>query len=296
MKRTLIISAFLALVFVPIQSCRLYYIPTVNNNVCKRLNGHVVLYAIFVDTRYTLPWSSYDITSTLDSIKRAMKWIEAQAAASGIPLTIDIQYYQNKGMVPLKNDFPNRTLSGTLFNPIVPIGIRKLDRWADALAKKAGRTMPADTSKIVNTKNKLSDRERLIARIRDLNKTDNVVLMYFVNNYYKQEMSVSIHTDSFTDIEYSIVSFKDPSVIAHEFLHIFGALDLYINPFQPKKSQRKNKRAMKEFPNEIMAFAYRDISELNISPFTKYLIGWSNQLDDKYKNLVLGHRAKAYKF
>jgi hypothetical protein len=34
-----------------------YRIPTVDNNVCKKLNGNVVLYAIFVDTRYTQPWT-----------------------------------------------------------------------------------------------------------------------------------------------------------------------------------------------------------------------------------------------
>ena len=280
-------------------SCKPYYdtaLATVNNNVCKKLRGKVILYAIFVDTRYTQPWSAYDITSTLDSIKRATKWIEAEAAKSGIELDIEIQNYQNGKVIPLVNDLPRRTLSSTLFSPNLYYGIRNLDRWSDQLAKKAGQTLPKDTSLIINTKNRLSDRERLIAKLRDVNKTDNVALMYFVNNYYEEELSVTLHTGEINNIEYSIVSFKDPSVIAHEFLHLFGALDLYINPLIKRHSQKMEKLAMNEFPNEIMAFTYRDLSQLDISGFTKYMIGWYNVMDDKYSNLLLGKRIRPLKY
>lgn len=53
-----------------------YYISTVDNNVCKKLSGDVLLYAIFVDSRYTQPWSAYDIQSTLYSIQEMKGWIE----------------------------------------------------------------------------------------------------------------------------------------------------------------------------------------------------------------------------
>jgi len=45
-----------------------------------------------------------------------------------------------------------------------------------------------------------------------------------------------------------------------------------------------------------MAFAYRDLSELSISPVTKYLIGWTNELDDKYRAMILGRRVQTLKF
>jgi|GEM_PF-429430 len=279
-------------------SCKPYdaAIATVNNNVCKKLRGKVVLYAIFVDTRYTQPWTEYDILSTLDSINRAARWLEVEAGARGVYLQIEVQNFHNGKIIPLVNDFPNRTLSGTLFSPSVFVGIPKLDRWANAIAKKAGQAMFKDTAQIINTKNRLNDRERLIARLRDINKTDNVALMYFVNNYYKQELSVTLHIASFNETEYSIVSFKDPSVIAHEFLHLFGAFDLYINPLEKKHSQKMEKLAMSQFPGEIMAFSYRDLSQLNISPFTEYLIGWDNVLDEKYSNLLLGKKIRPLKY
>ena len=273
-----------------------YRIATVDNNVCKKLIGNVVLYAVFVDTRYTQPWTEYDIKSTLDSISKATKWIEKIASENGVSVNINVQYHQNKRMIPISNDFPNKTLSGTLF-PILNVGIPKVDRWADMVAKTAGKSLPTDTTTLIKTKNRLSDRERLIARLRDIYKTDNVVLMYFINNYYKEEVSVTLHNASMTNIEYSVVSFKQPAVIAHEFLHIFGALDLYVSPFDNRRAARRRKEwAMKEYPNEVMAFAYRKIDSLNVSTFTKYLIGWENQMDDKSRRMLFGKKIKFLKY
>ncbi|NJK95151.1 MAG: hypothetical protein HC905_09780 [Bacteroidales bacterium] len=99
------------------------------------------------------------------------------------------------------------------------------------MAAEAGKSFPADSSRIVKTPNNLKDRERLIARLRDIHKTDHIALMYFINNYFSEEISVSLDNKSNSNIEFSIVSFKKPAVIVHEFLHLFGAWDLYITPF-----------------------------------------------------------------
>lgn len=71
------------------------HIATVNNNVCKRLKGDVVLYAIFVDSKYTGIWSEFDITSTLDSIQIAMEWIESKAQKAGVDLKIVVDKHQD---------------------------------------------------------------------------------------------------------------------------------------------------------------------------------------------------------
>lgn len=274
-----------------------YGIPTVDNNVCKKLNGNVVLYAIFVDTKHSQPWTAYDITSTLDSIRKASDWIEKKASENRVSLNINVQFHQNKRIIPISNDFQNKTLSGTLFSPILSVGIPKVDKWADVISKTAGKSLPKDTVSSIKTKNKLSDRERFIARLRDIYKTDNVVLMYFINNYYKDELSVTLHSASMTNIEYAVVSFKQPAVIAHEFLHIFGALDLYVSPFDNRRAARRRKEwAMKEYPNEIMAFAFRRIDSLNISSFTKYLIGWESEMDDKSRRMLFGKNIKFLKY
>jgi hypothetical protein len=270
---------------------------SVNNNVCKSLYGKVVLYAIFVDTKGTNPWSDYDITSTLDSIKKAMNWINKQALDNNKYVNIEIHYPENNHKIPIACDFPRKTLRETLFQPTFSAGLKSIQSWSDRIAVTAARTLPRDTSKIMTTRNSLSDKERLIARLRDIYKTDNVALMYFINNYYSEELSATFNIFSHTSIEYSIVSFKKPAIIAHEFLHLFGAWDLYVTLDEKDKKEKERKAfAMKEFPNEIMAFAYRGIDSLDISPFTKYCIGWEKQLNQKYTEMILGKNIYPVKY
>lgn len=263
---------------------------SINNNVCKKLNGNVIIYAIFVDSKYTNPWSEYDIKSTLDSINTAINWIEQKAGFDSIYLDIELDYHESKqGIVPIKNNFSKKTLHSTLYKKPLWSGVKDIYRWADKIAKEAGKSLPPDTSGMTNIKNDLKDRERLIARIRDIHRTDKVALMYFINNYYSDEISLTLDIHNDQNIEFSIVSFKNPSVIAHEFLHIFGAYDLYITPFDTKRKDKKKKSDLMElFPNEIMAYAYRDINKLEISEFTKYLIGWKNELSQKHQKMLLG--------
>jgi hypothetical protein len=262
---------------------------SVNNNVCKRLKGDIVLYAIFVDSKFTNPWSKYDIETTLDSIRVAAEWIEQKASEDSEDIHIRIAYHKTlQGRVPVKNDFSKKTLSGTLYRKPLWSGVRDIYKWADKIAKEAGLSMPRDTSPITNIKNDLKNRERLIARLRDHYQTDNVALMYFINNYYSDEISATFDISNDNNIEFSIVSFKNPSVIAHEFLHLFGAYDLYLTQYDIKKRDKKKKdKLMEMFPNEVMAFAHRNISSLNVSDFTKYLIGWKKEMPVEYQRLLL---------
>lgn len=178
-----------------------------------------------------------------------------------------------------------------------PNGYKKLDKWADLIAKTAGQSLPKDVSKIIRPPASITERELLIARLRDIHKTDNVALIYFVNNFYKKETSFAIHTRSSNNIEYAVISFKNSAVIAHELLHLFGATDLYISHYDHKrKMQKKKKVVMKEFPDEIMAYSYRRIETLTISPITKYLIGWDYQLDPKYKNILFKRKEQAARY
>ncbi len=273
------------------------HLASVDNNVCKKLYGNVLLYAIFVDTKETKPWSEYDIKSTLDSIHRAVDWLDKKAIENHKYLKIEIAYPIINNKIPIVLDFPKKTLSETVFQRSIASGLKAIHGWSDKIASTAAKSLPPDTSKIIATKNTGSDKERLIARLRDIYGTDNVALLFFINNYYKSEMSLTFNTNSNTEPEYSIISFKQPSVIAHEFLHLFGAWDLYITPFEHNKDEVKRKEfAMKEFPNEIMAFAYRGIDSLEISPFTKYCIGWEKQLDKRYTEMILGKNIKPIKY
>jgi len=294
MKKSILIIGLMAILC----SCRVSFqktrVSTVRNNVCKALRGKVVLYAVFVDSEGTHPWTEYDINSTKDSISKAINWIELQAKNNAIPLNVEFKNYSKNERVPVKSKYKYETLSKTMFHyRDLSKGIELVDNWSDQVSRLVARGLPKDKSSVILTQNKLSDRERLIARLRDMYKTDNVALMFFTNNYYENEMSVVLHSASNDQTEYGIVSEKRPSVIAHEFLHLFGAIDLYISPFDRNRSQqRKKDKIMKLLPNEIMAFAHKDIDSLNISDLTKYLIGWENKLSEESKRMIASKRQK----
>ncbi len=303
-------TILIALVFLIITGCSLIqsassgrgsgyvediHIATVNNNVCKTLRGDVVIYAIFVDSKYTNPWTTHDLKSTLDSIQKAAKWIETQALSANVNLEIELDHYRDEDLIiPINETLLRRSLSATL---AMRSGVQNVDRWADRVGNKALQIFGADTATITRTKIKPYDRERLMARVRDIYETDNVALMYFINNYYTDEVSVAMHTAQDKNPEYAVVSGKVPAVIAHEFLHLFGALDLYVSPFENQKQSRKRKDwAMREFPNEIMAFPYRGLDSLSISPLSGYLIGWSRHLDTKYQKMLVSEKVSLAKY
>ncbi|MDX1349487.1 MAG: hypothetical protein R3279_04530 [Putridiphycobacter sp.] len=270
-----------------------YELPSVRNNVCKTLTNKVVLYAIFVDSKETHPWSKYDLESTSDSIRKSISWLEKMAKQNNIPLAITYDHPVINKKIPVRGELKYKTLSGTLFySRNMKVGIDLIDDWSDAIARRLNKMFPADSSAMISMKNTMNSRERLIAKLRDIHKTDNIALMYFVNNYFEDEISFALHTSSDKKTEYAVVSTKHPSVIAHEFLHIFGALDLYISPFDRRKNKKIKKKAMKLYSNEIMAFAHRSIDSLQISSFTKYLIGWDNKLNETDSKIFIPRKRR----
>ena len=302
MKKSMkyLISFIAALILILLySSCRTTAIGSVGNNVCKNLEKKTVLYVIFVDSKGTHSWNDFDIRSTLDSIQIAVDWIHKSAAENNINLNISVEHAEKNGKIPFKGKFKYETFSNTLYRSKNLInGIRLIDQWSDKIAKNVARSIKADSSSIVLSKNRSNNRERMIAKLRNKYKTDNIAVMYFINCYYENELSAAFHTGSNNDTEYAVVSTKHPPVIAHEFLHLFGAWDLYISPFDKGiLLKHKKKKAMKNFPNEIMAYTHkRNIDSLNISQLTRYLIGWDTKLEIKYSNALLGRRTKLLEY
>ena len=140
-------------------------------------------------------------------------------------------------------------------------------------------TSYADRNK--NPKNK----ERLIAHLRDEYNVESVALLFLVSNYYKEDISIAINTLDTQDVEFAIVSYKYPSEIAHNILHLYGAADLYKTPF--RRNDKKIKEALQLFPEDIMQDPdANDIWSLEIGEFTKYLIGWTDDLDSEFHFLL----------
>jgi hypothetical protein len=198
-----------------------------------------------------------------------------------------------KKSIPVSVDLPRKSVIGTLVFPNTYYGAVKLNKWSDKIAQKAASTMEIKEKKRIPKAPAPKDKERLISKIRDDNKVETVALCYFVNNYFMEDVSVTMNTMSNSEIEYCIISYKYPGVIAHEFLHLFGAPDLYKNPFN--KKQRNKRIAAREFPDEIMINPQRNITSLDVSPVTSYLIGWQTTIDKKYERLFNEGRFKVIK-
>ncbi len=270
------------------------HVVTVDNNVCKRLLGKVVIYGVFVDSKIGGVWTTHDIRSTLDSVQIAADWIVAQAHSKGMDLEIVVASHEKGGVVPVRSELPRGGLPGILYSMSPAIA---LDRWADKACRQAQTAFPKDTARITLTKHGPKDRERLIAALRDRYSTDNVALVMFINNYYGSETSVAVHTGSTSAIEYAAVAFKRPAVIAHEVLHLFGALDLYVTPYDGKKEAEKRKRfAMERFPKEIMAFPFRGLDSLEIGTLTEYLIGWRREALPEDEQLLTAGKVRLAKY
>ncbi len=87
------------------------------------------------------------------------------------------------------------------------------------------------------------------------------------------------------NIEFSIISYKYPSVIAHNILSLFGAADLYKTQY--RRNEKKILAAMDHFPDDIMQDVYaKNIFNLSIGEYTWYLINWKQNLDPAYDQLL----------
>ncbi len=254
-------------------------------NVCKDLKGDVLLYFMFIDSKYTTPWTEFDIQSTIDSIRTAITWLQFQAKANNIPLNIIADFYIGPEYTTISRNLPGATVFESVTEPNSKEVKENLRRWSDGAAKIAGVSVTLRQKDGIPDVKSPKNKERLVAFLRDENKVESVALFYLVNNYYKSDISIPVNTLSTEDVEYAIVSYKYPSEIAHNFLHLYGASDMYGTLL--RKNERNIQTLAGLYPNEIMQEPHgKDINSLIISDYTKYLIGWTENLDPALEALM----------
>jgi hypothetical protein len=263
---------------------RIDYREAKNKNVCKDLRNDILAYFIFVDTKETSPWTEFDIRSTLDSVNVAVNWLNKQAIENKIKLRIRANYHIGKPYATIKRNLTFGSVQKTLTDQSVKGGLKELNIWADNIAKKVGSTLNIPDKdgipEIKNPKNK----ERLIAYLRDENNVESVALIFMVNNYYRDDVSVPVNIFNTNDIEFAIVSYKYPAEIAHNILALYGAAPM--NKSVYRNNDKKIKQLEQLFPTEIMHDPYaKGIQNLVISPYTRYLIGWTDKYDKQYEKL-----------
>lgn len=263
---------------------RLDFRQAMHKNVCKDLKDNVLVYFIFVDTKTTSPWTEFDIHSTLDSIQTALKWLEQKAEENNVLLHFKTDYYIGDTYSTISKNLPEGSVEATALSPTLRKGIPKLNNWADYIARKAGSSLYIPAKDGIPAIKAPKNKERFVAVLRDQFQVESVALLYLVNNYYRTDISLPVNIFSSEDVEFSIISYKYPSEIAHNILHLFGAADLYKTPY--RRSGKAIKMAQQEFPDDIMQDPYaKRLDDLEIGEYTRYLIGWNELIDPKYEKL-----------
>lgn len=254
-------------------------------NVCKDLKGDVLLYFMFIDSKYTVAWTEFDIQSTIDSIRAAINWLHLQAKENEVSLNIIADFYIGPEYTTIKRNLPGSTVLESVSEPSSKQARENIRRWSDGVAKIVGESVTLRQKDGIPEVKPPRNKERLVAFLRDENKVESVALFYLVNNYFKSDISIPVNTFNTRDVEFAIVSYKYPSEIAHNFLHLYGAADMY------KTLLRQNERNIRTlaglYPDEVMREPYgKDLDKLMISEYTKYLIGWNDRLDPALETLM----------
>lgn len=256
-----------------------------HNNVCKDLRNDALLYFVFVDTRTTSPWTEFDILTTIDSIQVATRWLEQMAEKNEINLRIKTDYYIGDEFTTIQRNLPKNSVSAVVDELGLTEGMRSLSRWGDYVSKIIGESLYIKKKDGIPALKAPNTKERLIAFLRDEYKVESVAMLLLVNNYYRTDISLSVNTLRNDDVEFAVVSYKYPSEIAHSFLHLYGAADLDESHF--RRSSRKIRLAQRLFPDDIMSEVYaRPLGDLEIGDFTRYMIGWTEDLNPDYAPLV----------
>jgi hypothetical protein len=264
---------------------RIDYKDARHKNVCKVLHNNVLVFLIFVDSKDTSPWTEFDIQSTIDSLNIAIDWLERKAKDNNVNLNLVSDYYIGQNYTTVKRKLPEKSVYESVFIPSYTQGIKNLNDWADKIAREVGTSLETIKKDGIPEIDKPRNKERLIAYLRDKYAVESVALLYMVNNYFKEDISIPINTMTTNDVEFAIVSYKYPSEITHNILHLFGAADLYDTPL--RKNKKKIQLAQTLYPNDIMQDPYaRGINSLEIGDFTKYMIGWTEEIDPVNKELL----------
>ena len=79
------------------------------------------------------------------------------------------------------------------------------------------------------------------------------------------------------------------AVYAHEFLHAFGAIDMYaVGQF----TEQQAAYAKRLWPNEIMHTSWKPFDQTAIGPMTAYLVGWHTAWDPAWNALIPNDRRR----
>ncbi len=204
---------------------------------------------LFVRGRNSLPWEPEDEAKVRERIEESDRWVQSQAVESGLTAPVFEHRFLTLGDEPFwrRLDVPAQESSADY---------RKA--WMDAVRVRFQSDSYAE----------LFDRE---FNGMDL---DNRAIVFHTSN---RDLSLSIllpYNPQPTDLESVFVASEvsdwvnlyDAVTYTHEFLHLYGADDLFNKVGDPAIPQ-----------NEIMGYGGSRLESCSLSDVTRYAIGWATK-------------------
>ena len=220
-----------------------------NTGSAKTLNGKTYSLLFFISDK-TSAWSRVEKQQMLQQIIDAETWLTEQALHYNQALKFEHGFFGWDTDIKMET-MPEGTASGKEDVELV-----------EAITTQIGYNSPKE----------------LLEKI----PADNIQLLFI---FKKDGISYAIPYSDEVDEKYYLESMalyhrfdaetpQCTACIAHEFLHLFGAWDLYTTHQTTKKQEEK---AREQYPNSIMLRTSYAIEELMIDPVTAWRIGWTKE-------------------
>ena len=230
-----------------------------NAGSAKELKGEIYTLVCFISEEGQAAWSTRQKDSLLAHTREALHWIDKQAKAQ----KIDIKFTKT-GVFGREEDIKFSFIekgSGS--------ATEKLD-WVSQVLYKVGYQSTLDFHEQIRTKEK-ADQIHVIIFAKG--KGRSYAIPYLENA--NKELYFVEGTIIFEKVE----TYHYTASIAHEILHLYGAIDLYKTHAQSAQNAQK---ARNIFPKSIMTKISHNIHTLNIDEINSWLIGWSNETKPWY--------------
>lgn len=259
-----------------------------NRNVCKKLQGNVLVYTIFVNDKQNLPWDEYEMEDFMDTVQVSTKWLEKEALNNNVPLKITTAYHKkaSKKGPPGKTNLTAMKMTNSLS------GFKKINKHYDGIAKSCKVGFEKQSGAPKPFVKKIKNKQSFVAMLRNQYQCESVVLLFAHKADKLQHLIINLNTLNNEDVEFLALSLQNPSMISFQILQLFGASPLTFTG-DPKRETKQREHVKTYFPLDVMAHPMAStLQDKNIGEYTQYLIGWKASYDPKHKLLSKSRRVK----
>jgi hypothetical protein len=228
------------------------------------LLGRVGVFSLFVG-RDGSTWSDREVAEAYQALGKMGRWVEQEAARWGAPVNLELIDAYFLGDDPAEE-------SVVLAPALDPFRTVVDEADADVLgiasaSRAAARLGFADLANLIGTIDPRADHDLTVWFVHLLRAGRSSAVGNDQFGFPSVGIALCYARDSASSEPLGGRPYVDPTTLAHEFLHLFGATDKYGTPlasFPPRSVS----------PRDIMRLGVERLGQLRIDPLTAVEIGW----------------------